>query len=60
MQAHDRKKMIQEYIAAYNAFDVKRMTALMHPDVKFINYSNGEQNLSTNGIAAFRQAAEQS
>ena len=59
MQPDDRQRIIEAYIKAYNAFDVERMVALMHPDITFRNYSNGQLNLSTNGIAAFRRTAEQ-
>jgi ketosteroid isomerase-like protein len=53
------KHLISTYIQAYNAMDVEAMLATLHPDIVFQNISNGEVNLSTQGIAAFRAQAEQ-
>jgi len=54
-----REKIIQNYIDGYNEFNVEKMTADMHGDVVFQNIQNGEVNLTLNGIAAFREQAEQ-
>jgi ketosteroid isomerase-like protein len=53
-------KIIEQYVAAYNAMDIARMVNLLHPDIVFRNYSNGEMNTETQGLQAFRQLAEQS
>ncbi|WP_410508518.1 nuclear transport factor 2 family protein [Methanosarcina hadiensis] len=53
------KKIIENYIDAYNSFDTDRMLLHMHDDIKFENVSNGEINLTTNGIAELRNQAEQ-
>jgi hypothetical protein len=53
------QKIIENYIDAYNSFDVDRMLSDMHDDVKFENISNGEVNLVTNGRTELRDQAEQ-
>ena len=56
---HDTyQKIIENYIDAYNSFDIDRMLLDMHDDIKFENTSNGEINLTTNGIAELRNQAE--
>jgi ketosteroid isomerase-like protein len=52
-------KIIENYIDAYNSFDIDRMLSDMHEDIKFENISNGETNLTTNGIEELRNQAEQ-
>lgn len=44
------QKIIENYIDAYNSFDIDRMLSDMHKDIKFENISNGEVNLTTNGL----------
>ncbi|MFA4134107.1 nuclear transport factor 2 family protein [Brevibacillus sp. BD137] len=41
-------------------FDVEGMARLLHKDIVFRNYSNGELNTETKGIEAFRELAEKS
>ncbi|MCK4663210.1 MAG: nuclear transport factor 2 family protein [Bacteroidales bacterium] len=53
------QEIIENYIKAYNSFDIDKMLSDMHEDIKFENLSNGEINLTTNGIAEFRNQAEQ-
>lgn len=50
---------IEQYIQAYNQFDVPGMLACLHPEVEFRNISNGEVTLSLKGKAAFREQAVQ-
>lgn len=52
------QKIIENYIDAYNSFDIDRMLSDMHNDIKFENISNGEVNLATNGIEELRNQAE--
>lgn len=52
------RKIIENYIDAYNSFDIDRMLSDMHDDIKFENVSNGEVNLATNGIEELRNQAE--
>lgn len=54
-----RKKIIENYIFAYNNFDVENMLKDLDENVVFRNISNGEVNLTTNGIEEFRNQAEE-
>jgi hypothetical protein len=55
-----RQELVGAYIAAYNAFDVDGMAALLSPDVGFENYSGTEKSHATRGIPESRQLAESS
>ncbi|WP_338762859.1 nuclear transport factor 2 family protein [Massilia sp. METH4] len=59
MQANEHTRVIQKYIAAYNAFDVEGMLALLSPDVRFENWSGNQLTAEASGIDEFRQLAEQ-
>ncbi|RPE80089.1 nuclear transport factor 2 family protein [Vulcaniibacterium tengchongense] len=50
--------LIERYLAAYNAFDVDGMLALLRADVVFENYSGGVLTASARGIEEFRALAE--
>jgi hypothetical protein len=52
-------EMIESYLNAYNNFDVEGMIRHLHDEVGFSNVSNGEVNLETKGIAAFKAQANQ-
>lgn len=52
--------LVLDYIAAYNAFDLDGMTALLSSDIHFENHSDGALTAQAGGLAAFRQLAEQS
>ena len=52
------QEMIENYIQAYNAFDIEGMCRDMSGEVIFQNVANGEVNLETKGIAAFREQAD--
>lgn len=54
-----QQQYIEQYIKAYNAFDTEAMVANLHEAIEFKNISNGEVNMHTKGIEAFRQQAEQ-
>ncbi|MFC0210992.1 nuclear transport factor 2 family protein [Paenibacillus chartarius] len=59
----DRKEIrgiIENYLEAYNSFDIESMVELLHKDIIFRNISNGEINTETRGIQAFRELAQQS
>lgn len=60
MTAKDIQALIERYIAAYNAFDVEGMLALMHPDVLFRNVAGGTVTAEADGIGALRVLAVQS
>ena len=53
------KQIIQEYIKAYNGFNVERMLRNIHKDVEFKNIANGEVNVQIKGISALKKQAEQ-
>jgi ketosteroid isomerase-like protein len=59
MQEHEEQQLVEAYIAAYNRFDVDGMLVVLHPDIRFTNYTDGVVTLETQGLAAFRVAAEQ-
>lgn len=52
------RPLIERYLAAYNAFDVPGMLALLHPDVTFENVVSGEVTATATGLAEFRALAE--
>lgn len=54
------KEMIENYVEAYNSFDVSGMVKLLHQNILFRNYVNGEVNVETYGIQAFKELAEKS
>lgn len=56
MNAH-QQKLIAQYIAAYNRFDVDGMCACLHPDIHFENWSGGQLTLTLDGMEAFRAQA---
>lgn len=54
-----KETIIRNYIAAYNRFDTAAMLADLHPNVRFVNSSNGSITMQIDGIDAFRVQAEQ-
>ena len=58
MEYDSYQKIIANYIDAYNNFDIDRMLSDMHEEIRFENISNGEINLTINGITEFRNQAE--
>lgn len=56
---HDtaRQQLIERYIAAYNSFDIEGMAAVLSPDIRFDNVSQGVKTHETVGIDAFRTLA---
>lgn len=59
MQPNEKAQVIQNYIAAYNAFDVDSMLELLSPGVRFENWSGAHLTTETSGIEEFRKLAEQ-
>ncbi len=53
-----KKRVIENYIKAYNNFDIENMLKDMDERVVFRNISGGEVNMQTNGIDEFRKQAE--
>lgn len=60
MICSESKEIIDNYVKAYNSFDVVEMIKLLHEDILFRNFLNGEINVETNGIQQFRELAEKS
>jgi ketosteroid isomerase-like protein len=54
----NREQIITDYIRAYNRFDIDGMLVNLHPEIEFVNISNGETNLTLQGIEKFREQAE--
>ena len=52
------KKKIEAYVDAYNAFDIGGMLEHLHENVVFENVTNGQVDLRTEGISAFKKQAE--
>ena len=53
-----RKTIIENYIKAYNSFDIEGMLQDLDSNIEFKNVSNGEVNLTTQGIVEFKAQAE--
>jgi hypothetical protein len=53
------KNLVQQYVDAYNAFDIDGMAKLLHEEVEFRNISDGEVEVETKGITEFRELAKQ-
>lgn len=54
----ERERIIQNYIEAYNQFDIDKMIADFDESVVFENIQNGETNLTLSGIKEFTAQAE--
>lgn len=59
MTDETKKFIVEEYVSAYNRFDIEAMLKDLHDEIIFKNISNGELTLETKGIDAFRNQAEQ-
>ena len=60
MDEDEKRSLVECYLAAYNAFDIDGMMAVIHPDIEFKNVSGGEVNATTSGSGDFRLLAEKS
>jgi hypothetical protein len=54
------KRIIDNYIKAYNDFDVEGMVKNAHPNIEFINIANGEINIQIKGVEILKKQAEDS
>lgn len=54
------RALIEQFIAAYNGFDIEDMVARVAPGIRFENYSGGRLTDSVCGVDAFRALAERS
>jgi hypothetical protein len=55
----EKKILVEDYIRAYNSFDIEAMLVDLHDEIVFKNISNGEITLELKGIEAFKNQAEQ-
>lgn len=53
------QRAVEAYIAAYNARNVEGMLEHLGDEIRFVNRSKEEVTLETEGLDAFREAAEQ-
>lgn len=60
MKEEEKRKLIEQYVSAYNAFDVDGMISLLHPEIEFKNISGGEVDSTLTGKSEFRAMAEES
>lgn len=60
MDTDEAKALIEEFLDAYNRFDIDTMMELVHPEVEFRNYSGGDLDATVLGREEFRALAEQS
>ncbi|MCE8001619.1 nuclear transport factor 2 family protein [Billgrantia ethanolica] len=58
MDESKQRELIEQYVAAYNDFDIEGMLAVLAPDVEFENYSGEELTASASGIEEFRLLAQ--
>ena len=59
MTEQQARELIENYLEAYNLFEVGDMLACLHPDVAFENVSDGVVTHQTEGKAAFEVQANQ-
>ncbi|MBC7695756.1 MAG: nuclear transport factor 2 family protein [Burkholderiales bacterium] len=55
----ERKKIIKDYINAYNNFDIEKMLKHLDEQLKFENISEGVTNMTMTDLHSFRKQAEQ-
>lgn len=60
MISEKSKDIIENYIMAYNSFDIESMVKFLHNEIMFRNITNGEMNTETRGIQEFKELAEKS
>lgn len=60
MDSDKTKQIINYYVEAYNSFDVEGIVKLLHKEIIFRNFSNGEVDTETKGIQEFKELAENS
>ena len=58
MTTEDKKQLIEQYLNAYNSFDIDGIIKLISDDIEFTNISNGEVNAFAKGKEEFQVLAE--
>ncbi len=59
MNETEKNNLVQNYIRAYNDFDVEKMLVDLSDEIIFKNLSNGETTLELKGIGAFGEQVRQ-
>ena len=59
MNDAEKKNLVEDYVRAYNNFDIEGMLKNLHKEVVFKNISNAEITFESKGIDAFKNQAEQ-
>lgn len=59
MNETEKKNLIENYVRAYNCFDIDEMLSGLHDQIIFKNISNGDTTLELKGIEAFEDQARQ-
>ena len=60
MDTDEAKALIEEFLSAYNCFDVDAMVELVDPEIEFRNVSGGDVDTAAIGRDEFRELAQQS
>ncbi len=60
MDADKAKALIEQYLRAYNCFDVDAMMELVDPEIEFRNVSGGDLDTTAIGRDEFQELAQQS
>lgn len=55
----EREKIINDYINAYNNFDIEKKLTNLDEHIKFQHISNGVTNMTLTDLNSFRKQAEQ-
>lgn len=58
MDNQKKEALIQNYLKAYNAFDIEGMLKDFDPDIRFKNISDKQVDLETYGLVIFKKQAE--
>ena len=59
MNITTKERLINQYLNAYNDFDIQGMLSVLTNDVLFKNFSGDEQTFATSGKEDFKVLAEQ-
>jgi hypothetical protein len=57
MKVSKYQQIVENYIQAYNSFDIEDMLKDMHENIRFENITNGEVTLYVNGVKELRKQA---
>jgi hypothetical protein len=53
------KEIVEDFINAYNQFDIDRMVSYVHPEIEFRNISAGEVTHAIKGVEGFKLQARE-